>query len=812
MDKDNSGEKYAARPLGLAEGSMISQYEILSRLAWPGPQETYLVEDNALGRIMVLRLLPVENAADEVFKSRFVAEIQAMASLRHPNVATVNEISRYEERPFYVLGLGEGRLLSDIIAGCELSADDALEIAIQIAESLKYTHGAEMLHKGLSPATVFVDPASWVRLFDFGLAFLMDSRQSDSADSLRPYAAPELIAHKRADNRSDIYSLGMLLRAMVSGRRQLTGDNPVQSLPAGSAVFAESLGRLIDRAVMERPEDRYQYIDDFLADLKKLQMQIIRRNNEAQFRSLTDDILDSSWDGICILDPDFRIVWMNRALERYLGLHREDVVGSDMRHLVEDRIKHMFEHPEDVSRKLLATYENNTYIEHFECHIIPEGKWHERWLEHWSQPIRSGPHAGGRIEHYTDITERKKAERALRLTQYSVDHAADPVFWLGPDARFFYVNEGACRVLGYTREELLSLTVHDIDPNFPAERWEEHWYDIKKRGSKSFESHHRTKDGQLISVAVTVNHIEFDGREYHCSFARDLSDRDQADQALRESQRALATLMSNLPGIAYRCMNDRDWTMEFVSEGCKELTGYDAADLVHNAKISYAGIIHADDQEYVWDEIQAALAEDHHYQLNYRIITKEGRLKWVWEQGCGVYSEGGTLTALEGFITDISDRIQIEDTLRKTTHELRSERETLTEKNIALKQILDHIEGDRKDYRQQICSDVEHAIVPFLRKLKERAGEDQGESFEALETDLKAVLAKDIDIFRDRYARLTPRELEVCDLIKNGLSSKQISDRLNLSPVTVHKHREQIRKKLGITNKRVNLSRFLRSH
>ena len=802
MVKDNSDKKNAALPLGLAEGSMISQHEILHRLNWPGPLETYFVEDTALGRRMVLRLSPVESAGDEVFKSRFVAEVQAVAAFRHPNVATVNEISRYEGRPFYVLGLGEGRLLGDIIADDKMSCESALEIAIQVAKSLKYAHRAEVLHRDLSPATVFVDPTGWVRVFDFGLAFMTGSRQSGSADSaggLRTYAAPELMATKRADNRSDIFSLGMLVREMLEDSEREAG-------------LSESMHRLIDKAVMERPEDRYQYIEDFLADLQKVRTQIVRQENEVQFRSLTDDILDSSWEGICILGSDFRIVWMNRALERYLGLHREDVVGSDMRHIIQDRLKDMFEHPGDFSRKLLATYENNTYIEHFECHIMPGGKRHERWLEHWSQPIRSGSHAGGRIEHYTDITERKKAERALRLTQYTVDHAADPIFWVGQDARIFYANEGASRVLCYTREELLSLAVHDIDPDFPKERWEGHWGEIKKRGSISFESQHRTKDGRLVPVALTVNHIEFDGREYHCAFVRDLSDREKADQALRESQRTLATLMSNLPGMAYRCSNDRDWTMEFVSEGCKELTGYDAADLVYNAKISYAGIIHADDQEYVWEGVQTALTENHRFQLNYRIITKEGQMKWVWEQGSGVYSSEGALMALEGFITDITDRIQIEDTLRKTTHELRSERESLTEKNIALKQILDHIEGDRKDYRQRISSDVEHAIVPFLKKLKEKAGEDQRENFDALETDLKAVLAKDIDVFRDRYARLSPRELEVCDLIKNGLSSKQISDQLNLSPVTVHKHREQIRKKLGITNKRVNLSRFLQSH
>ena len=142
----------------------------------------------------------------------------------------------------------------------------------------------------------------------------------------------------------------------------------------------------------------------------------VLRESEQKYRSLINDVLDTSDVGIFIIDPEFKVVWINHSTEKYFGLIRADVIGKDKRQLIYNRINDIFEDPETFKQNVFATYDNNTYIENFECHVLPGEERKEYWLEHWSQPIRSGLYKGGRIEHYYDITERMQAEDQLKAS------------------------------------------------------------------------------------------------------------------------------------------------------------------------------------------------------------------------------------------------------------------------------------------------------------------------------------------------------------------------------------------------------------
>jgi len=143
-----------------------------------------------------------------------------------------------------------------------------------------------------------------------------------------------------------------------------------------------------------------------------------------------------------------------------------------------------------------------------------------------------------------------------------------------------------------------------------------------------------------------------------------LAEHQQLEHLLREQQRLLLTLLSNLPGMAYRCRNSTDWRMEFVSEGCLALTGYAVTDLLDSQHMAYAELIHPADRDRVWEQIQQALYRREPFRLSYRIITAAGEERWVLEQGRGVFDTRGAVQALEGFITDITDRKQTEELLQ----------------------------------------------------------------------------------------------------------------------------------------------------
>lgn len=146
-----------------------------------------------------------------------------------------------------------------------------------------------------------------------------------------------------------------------------------------------------------------------------------------------------------------------------------------------------------------------------------------------------------------DITERKQAEEALRLTQFSMDRAADAVYWIDPQAKILDVNEAASLMLGYSKDELRAMTVHDLNPDFQAGMWPQFWADSQRCGAMVLDTVHRAKSGRLIPVEVSVNSLSYGGKEYHCALVRDISERKRAEEALRASEERYRSLVNNAP-------------------------------------------------------------------------------------------------------------------------------------------------------------------------------------------------------------------------------------------------------------------------
>lgn len=149
------------------------------------------------------------------------------------------------------------------------------------------------------------------------------------------------------------------------------------------------------------------------------------------------------------------------------------------------------------------------------------------------------------------------------------------------------------------------------------------------------------------------------------SIGTDWSSRSVLIDPTQESERMLSTLISNLPGMVYRCLNDEYYTMLFVSKRITEICGCEPEDVINNNKFPFIDLIHPDDRERIWDKTQIALKKRKSFRLDYRIVDLKGNTKWIWEQGVGVFDNEDNLLGLEGFIIDITDKINLERELEK---------------------------------------------------------------------------------------------------------------------------------------------------
>ena len=261
------------------------------------------------------------------------------------------------------------------------------------------------------------------------------------------------------------------------------------------------------------------------------------------------------------------------------------------------------------------------------------------------------------------VTEPNGTDEALRLTQFAVDHAGEEVFLIDQDARILYVNEKVCQVLGYTRSELLSMTVYDINPNVQKAAWPAHWQEVGERRSFTFESVHRTKEGKIFPVEVTADRLEFGGRELNCTFVRDITERKRVEQELAEAHRQLQTILDNIPDRIY--FKDTQSRFLKLSLGlAKRLRVEDPAQAIGKTDRDFFPPESA--EEFYQDEQRIIQTGEPLINKIEKQTTPGGELVWSSVTKMPLRDEKGRIVGIVGINRDITDLKRAERELEQT--------------------------------------------------------------------------------------------------------------------------------------------------
>ncbi|HSK73204.1 MAG TPA: LpqB family beta-propeller domain-containing protein [Pyrinomonadaceae bacterium] len=292
----------------MLSGTKLGRYEIRRKIGTGGMGEVFLAHDEQLDRNVALKVLLPEFCCDDERVQRFKLEARAASALNHPNIITIHEIAEEGDRLYIATEFVDGLTLREKISKGDLTLLDAIKIAEQVADALAVAHEAHLVHRDIKPENIMIRRDGYVKILDFGLAKSLLQRTVGAEDetiqlvktqpgmvmgSVR-YMSPEQARGKEADERTDVWGLGVVLYETITGENPFAGETVGDSIAALIHIeppplegVPEELQRIIRKALRKKAEERYQSIKDFALDLKDLRAQIESDPSDSRIRNFT---------------------------------------------------------------------------------------------------------------------------------------------------------------------------------------------------------------------------------------------------------------------------------------------------------------------------------------------------------------------------------------------------------------------------------------------------------------------------------------------------------------------------------------------
>jgi PAS domain S-box-containing protein len=543
-------------------------------------------------------------------------------------------------------------------------------------------------------------------------------------------------------------------------------------------------------------------------------------------------ILNNISDGVYVLNTDGYFTFVNQAIidgsgipsEKFYTLHYLDIVDPEYHDQAKRNFQRGMKGEEGIPYELRYTSFNGQI----------------RIVEVHSKPIYDQGKINGLQGISRDITERRRAEEVLRRSEEKyrtvLNNASDAIVLGDEQGNLLEVNRKAEGLFGYPREELLRMHYTQLHPTIELETTVAAHRDIVTHGKGGLQKGVvLRKDGTVVPVDITATAIEYNGMRILQASFRDISDhkqtedtlerlirertvelseknkqlveeiteRKQMEEEIKKERETFFTVLKNYPhGVA---LVDRNGVNQYVNPEFTEITGYTIEDIptgrdwfqkAYPVREYRKKVINA------WkaDRVKTGIGVDRHFS----ITCKDGHVKDI--EFRITFLENWSITVLN----DITARKRAEEALKKRDRELEVKSRTLTEMNAALKILLKQREKDKDEVEANVLSHVKQLVMPYMEKLKKcRIGAKEKGYVSILESTMKEIVSPFSNKLSSKYLNLTPKEIEIANLIKEGKTTKEIGELSNVSPGTVAFHRNNIRIKLNLKNKKDNLRSYL---
>lgn len=433
---------------------------------------------------------------------------------------------------------------------------------------------------------------------------------------------------------------------------------------------------------------------------------------------LTEFALENSSDTVFWIAPDGHFLFVNKAACEQLGYTRDELLsmsvadidpdfpperwpqhwenmraGGAMRFETRHRTKDGHVFPVEVYGSFIEQ-EGQEYIFAF-VHDITERAQNRQKQEEANRRL---------VETNRDLQKARQAslnimedavlaKEKLELTQFALDHAADAAFRISEDGSFSYVNEAACRSLGYPQEDLLGLNVMDIDPSVNETRWKELWDEVQQKGSVCIETRHQTRDGRLFPVEVHSSTLTFQGKTWHVAFAHDISERKKTQQNLDQSRQRLQSHMQNTPlGVIEWNMN---WEIVAWNPAAEKIFGYTSEEIIGRHALT---LVPESERDPVVERLNALHEQRGGFHSVNKNITKDNRvLKCDWYNSV-LTDEHGHVTGVASLVMDITEQEAQRKALKESEARYRNLFDNMTS-GFAVHEMIYDEAGQPADYR-----------------------------------------------------------------------------------------------------------------